>query len=96
MCLAIVVLWGDVRQRFDLLIVDPSVAWLFVDYTLQLSCCPGNSERRKRLGYCLGSYVPLVFVQKHGRILNSSGSRFLFKTLTGDTLPFCFDRLYSK
>lgn len=94
MCLAIVVLRGDVRQRFDLLIVDPSVAWLFVNYTLQLSCCPGNSERRKRLGY--GSYAPLVLLQNQGRILNSSGSRFLSKTLTGDTLPFCFDRLYSK
>lgn len=46
MCLAIVVVvWGDVRQRFDLLIVNPSVAWQFVDCTLQLSCCPGNGQR---------------------------------------------------
>lgn len=42
MCFVIVVVWGDVRQRFDLLIMIRWYLGLFVDFNLELRCCPGN------------------------------------------------------
>lgn len=52
---------------------DPSVAWLFVDCTLELSCCPGNGQ--PPAGQC--AMAPFGNSTKtRYDTLNPSGSKF--------------------